>query len=250
MGPGVGASVGAPVLLEVGADRGRWECTEAAHGALSSCKDYPLLIDLLKRHQARAPILELGCATGGLLAALDTVGLPSFGLDVSEWAVGRAAERIGPSRAWVCDVERAPLPAEVKGRCPYGALVFSAVFEHFSNPFAVLDNLGGLTSRGAVLVITTSNAESLTHALFGSQWEGYFDWTHLGVDRVSVKSLREELPKLGWRIVKLTTHLVWDGNADPTRATLREWWGADARFRRLLVERDLGDMITCVAVKE
>jgi SAM-dependent methyltransferase len=215
-----------------------------------SASDYPVIIDLLKRHHARPPILEVGCATGGLLAVLDVAGLPSFGLDVSEWAVARAGERLGPSRAWVCDVEREPFPTEALARGPFGALVLSAVFEHFCDPFVVLEKLGSLTGSGAVLVITTSNADSFTHALFGSQWEGYFDWTHLGVDRVRVESLRQELPKLGWRILNLTTHMVWDGNADPAHATLREWWAADARFRRLLVEMDIGDMITCVAVKE
>jgi len=78
---------------------------------------------------------------------------------------------------------------------------------------------------------------------------GYFDWTHLGIDRVALRTLRDELPRQGWRIAQLTTHRVWDGDADPTRATLREWWAADARFRRLLTERDLGDLITCIAVE-
>jgi 2-polyprenyl-3-methyl-5-hydroxy-6-metoxy-1,4-benzoquinol methylase len=216
-----------------------------------SAGDYPVIIELLKNHDARPPILEVGCATGGLLSALDGVGLLSFGLDVSEWAVARAAERVGPSRAWVCDIDdHTALPPEVIARGPFGALVLSAVFEHLSDPFAVLERLGRLTVHGTVLVITTSNSDSFTHGLLGLQWEGYFDWTHKGVDKVSVESLREELPKLGWRILELSTHLVWDGDADPTRATLREWWVADARFRRLLVERNLGDMITCVAVKE
>ncbi|MFQ5668584.1 MAG: hypothetical protein ACE5I7_19435, partial [Candidatus Binatia bacterium] len=82
------------------------------------------------------------------------------------------------------------------------------------------------------------------------QWEGYFDATHHGIDQVSARRLRDELPQLGWRIQHLSTHRVWDSDADPTRATLREWWAGDARFRRLLTERDLGDLITCVAVKE
>ena len=141
------------------------------------------------------------------------------------------------------------MPAQANANSPFGALVFSSVFEHFRDPFAVLDKLTTLTGPGALLLITTANADSLTHALFGPQWEGYFDWTHLGIDRVSVRTLRVELPRLGWRIEQLTTHAVWDGDADPTRATLREWWVADARFRRLLTERDLGDFITCIAVK-
>jgi SAM-dependent methyltransferase len=214
-----------------------------------SAADHRQIVELLQRHHGREPVLEIGCATGGLLAELDATGLRSFGLDVSEWAVNHVGERLGPGRAWVCDVEHDPLPAPMKANGPFGVLVLSSVFEHFRDPFAVLAKITAIAAPGAVLVITTTNAAGLTHALFGAQWEGYFDWTHLGIDRVSAKALRDQLPRLGWRIAQLTTHRVWDGDADPTRATLREWWVADARFRRLLTERDLGDFITCIAVK-
>ena len=176
------------------------------------------------------------------LAALDAAGFESIGLDISDWAVRQAAQRLGPGRVWMCDVENGELPHEVRWRRPFGTLVLSSVFEHFK--------LSQLSGPGTKLFIDTTNAESLTHALFDRQWEGYFDWTHLGIEQVSVKSLRQELPRLGWRIEELVTRIVWDGSADPTRATLREWWAADARFRRLLTERELGDLITCVAVKE
>ena len=98
--------------------------------------------------------------------------------------------------------------------------------------------------------MTTTNADSLTRMVFGTQWEGYFDATHRGIDQVSARRLREELPRAGWRIERLTTYRIWDSDADPTHATLREWWAADARFRRLLTEHELGDLIVCVAVKE
>jgi len=215
-----------------------------------SAGDHGDIVEILKRHAARGPVLEVGCATGGLLAALDAAGLPSIGVDVSAWAVARAAERLGAGHAWLCDVERDPLPGEVKARGPFGALVLAAVFEHFRDPFAVLATLTECARPGTVLLIMTANAHSLSHALFGSDWEGYFDWTHHGVDQVTVTSLREELPQLGWKVSELTTRLIWDTDADPTRATLRQWWAADARFRRLLVERELGDFITCVAVRE
>jgi SAM-dependent methyltransferase len=214
-----------------------------------SAGDHPRIVALLRRHQARGPVLEVGCATGGLIAALDAAGFPAVGLDVSSWAVQRTRERLGDGRAWVCDVERDPMPAEVKERGPFGALVLASVLEHFADPFRVLERITDAAAPGAVLVVTTTNADSLSHWLFGPEWEGYFDWTHLGVDRVGARSLRAELPRLGWRVLELETHAVWDGCADPTRATLREWWAADARFRRLLAERDLGDLLTCVAVK-
>lgn len=215
-----------------------------------SAGEHEEVLRLLKRHHKGGPVLEVGCATGGLLAKLDESGLDSIGFDISEWAVARAAERLGSGRAWVCDVENDDLPAEATAKGPFGSIVLWAVFEHFKEPFKVLSKLSAFTSPGTTLLINTTNADSLTHTLFQRQWEGYFDWTHYGVDHVSVRSLSEKLPPLGWRIEHLSTHLAWDGSADPTRVTIREWYGADARFRRLLAERDLGDLVICVATKE
>jgi SAM-dependent methyltransferase len=217
---------------------------------VESAGDRADILAALARHRVRGPVFELGCATGALLAEVLRAGMDAVGVDFSEWAVARATARLGPGRVWLCDIERDPLPAEVKAKGPFGALVLAAVLEHFRDPFGVLARLGEFSRPGTVLVIITANADSLTHALAGPDWEGYFDWTHLGVDQVSVRSIRRELPRLGWRVAELTTRLLWDGNADPTRATLREWWSSDARFRRLLAERELGDFITCVAVRE
>ena len=214
-----------------------------------SAADHLEIVRLLRAHGARAPVLEIGCATGGLLAALDAEGLTGVGVDISEWAIARAAERLGPGRTWVCDFEKDELPAAITARRPFGTLVLAAVLEHFREPFAVLARLTPLAAPGTVLVISTTNRDSLSQMLFGSEWEGHFDWTHRSVDQISARTLRAELPALGWRIERLTTDLVWDISADPTRATVREWWATDARFRRLLAERELGDIVTCVAVK-
>jgi SAM-dependent methyltransferase len=219
-----------------------------------SAADHQAIVRLLQAHGARGPVLEIGCATGGLLAALDAAGLtsagvPAVGLDSSEWAIARAVERLGPDRTWVCDVEKDELPAAITARRPFRTLVLAAVLEHFREPFDVLARLTPLAAPGAVLVISTTNRDSLSQMLFGPEWEGHFDWTHRSVDQISVRTLRAELPALGWRIEQLTTDLVWDISADPTRATVREWWATDARFRRLLAERELGDIITCVAMK-
>jgi 2-polyprenyl-3-methyl-5-hydroxy-6-metoxy-1,4-benzoquinol methylase len=213
-----------------------------------SAGDHERVLSLLELHRARGPVLEIGCATGGLLQAMAAHGYTAVGLDVSAWAVARAAER--GQRAWVGDIEGGAVPDEILGLRPFGTLMMWAVLEHLRDPVAALEMLSGWTSRGGRLFINTTNADSLSHFVFGGQWEGHFDWTHRSVDLVSVRFLREQLTRLGWRIERMETHLVWDGNADPTHATLREWYCADARFRRLIAERELGDLITCVAVKD
>ena len=123
----------------------------------------------------------------------------------------------------------------------------ASVFEHFSAPFDVLTRLGRHVRPGGHLIVTTTNADSLTHRLFDGNWEGFFDWTHHGIEAVTPATLRARIPPLGWRVEHLHTWHVWDSNADPTHATFREWHDADARFRQLLAERELGDFLACVA---
>jgi len=113
----------------------------------------------------------------------------------------------------------------------------------------ILALMADTSAVGPVLLLNTSNADSLCHRVFGQEWEGYFDGSHYGIDQVSVASVRRELAVMGWRIERLETDTPWDGSADPLHATLRDWWNADARFRQLLVEKELGDFLLCVAVK-
>jgi len=207
------------------------------------------IVALARAHGARGPALEVGCATGGTLQALRSAGIDAYGIDFSEWAVDRARERVGPDHVWRCDVEREPLPDGAVARAPFSLLVLASVFEHFARPFDVLERLTSLVRPGAILLLITSNADSLTHRIFGRDWEGYFDWTHHGVDAVTAQSIRRGLPVVGWQVLDLRTWHLWDGCEDPTHATLRDWHAADARFRALLAERELGDFITCVAVR-
>jgi SAM-dependent methyltransferase len=236
-----------------GIDRDYFEGDNYVDHEAQSAGEAADILGWLRRYGAAGPALEVGCATGNVLLALEEAGIPAFGLDISEWAVERANQRLGRERAWVCDVGTAGsggFPPAIQAQAPFRTLVLWSVFEHFQDPFATLERLGRLAAPGATLLLQTTNAESLTHALFGPDWEGYFDWTHLGIDRVGVRSLREGLPRLGWRIEHLHTHLLWTGSADPTHAALRDGYALDARFRRLLAERDLGDLILIVARKE
>ncbi len=216
------------------------------------------ILDLLAKHGARGPLLEVGCATGAVLAALAEAGIESWGVDISAWAIEQARKRLAQQvsahkapqqRAFVCNAESEPLPRPVAAAGPFSTLLLWAVFEHFAEPYEALRRLSEFAAPDALLLINTVNAASLTHHLFGRDWEGFHDWTHLGATEVTVQRLRRELPPLGWHIERLDTHLAWTGSADPTHATLRDWYAADARFRRLLRESEAGDMVTLVARK-
>jgi SAM-dependent methyltransferase len=233
-----------------GGDASYYQGEDYVDYELESQAVHDSIVALAREQGASGPVLEIGCATGGTLAALEAAGMRGFGVDLSAWAVDQAAARLGPGRAFVCNVERDPLPEQIAAAAPFGLLVLASVFEHFARPFDVAAALAPLVRPGGLVLIITSNADSLSHRVFGRDWEGYFDWTHLGVDQVTPAALRAKLPEAGWQVRSLRTWHVWDGSSDPTHATLREWFAADARFRRLLEERELGDFITCVAVRE
>jgi 2-polyprenyl-3-methyl-5-hydroxy-6-metoxy-1,4-benzoquinol methylase len=215
---------------------------------LQSESTHQQVVELVAAHGLRGPMLEVGCATGATLTALRAAGHEAFGLDFSSWAVERARERLGDA-AWTCDVERDAWPPAVLTHGPFNCFVLAAVLEHFASPPQVLQRLTALAAPGAAIIIITTNASSFTHRLLGRDWEGYFDWTHKGVDAVTPCSLRRWLADLGWTTRELRTWHVWDSSIDPTHAAFRDWHDADARFRTLLAERELGDFICCVAVR-
>ena len=136
-----------------------------------SAGDHRQMVELLRRHHGQGPVLEIGCATGGFLAELDAAGVPTFGLDVSEWPWA-APGTLGPGRAWVCDVERDPLPASMKSKGPFGVLVLSSVSSTSAPVRGPDQDHRALPAPRTVLVITTTNARALSHALLGRSRSG------------------------------------------------------------------------------
>jgi 2-polyprenyl-3-methyl-5-hydroxy-6-metoxy-1,4-benzoquinol methylase len=209
----------------------------------------PIVLSLMRDCDAGGPVLEIGCATGGVITALRGAGLEALGVDASSWAVGKAVRRLGVDAVALCDVESDPLPPSIVKHEPFGRLLLWAVLEHFRDPFAVVRSLTTFARARSVMLIRTTNADSLSHRILGSNWEGYFDWSHHSVDRITRTTIARELDRAGWSIARIATDHIWSCDADPGSASLRDWWVADARFRRLLVEHHLGDFLTCIAIR-
>src|SRR4029077_14224172 len=89
------------------------------------------ILELLARWRAQGPLLEIGCATGRLLADIEAQrGIAGVGVDVSAWAVSQAAQKLGPDRVWQIDLDRDPLPPGIQRAAPFRTIVMFAVLEH------------------------------------------------------------------------------------------------------------------------
>jgi 2-polyprenyl-3-methyl-5-hydroxy-6-metoxy-1,4-benzoquinol methylase len=208
--------------------------------------DVSRTIAKLQHWRAPAPLLEIGCATGLLLAACREIGIDAVGMDMSQWAVTRARTRVGTDHVVLADAEATEFPPAIATR-RFGTAVMNAVLEHVARPHVLLDRVASVVAPGGLLFLTTANANSLTRWFFGNDWEGLSDPTHKSADTITPDRLTTWLRDTGWTVEHLTTHSIWDDNPDPLHATLRDVAAADARFRQLLVQYQRGDFLECVA---
>jgi hypothetical protein len=123
------------------------------------------------------------------------------------------------------------------------------VLEHSKNPLRLLERISVRAIPGSYLFLHSSNSESLTRFIMGSDWEGYSDYSHYGVDHVNSTNLRRWLSDTGWEILKWECNNIWVEGNDPTLICLKKAFQNIPELSTLLSERNLGDAILVVGRK-
>jgi 2-polyprenyl-3-methyl-5-hydroxy-6-metoxy-1,4-benzoquinol methylase len=129
-------------------------------------------------------ILELGCSTGALGAALKARnGATVFGVEVDAVYAREASGRL--DKVVVADAEtflRQGVPEEA----PFDCLLAADVFEHLVDPWSALGRATELLQPGGTVVISLPNVlhwPGLLRVIIGGRWPrddaGVFDRTHL-----------------------------------------------------------------------
>lgn len=124
-------------------------------------------LDLLEKHRPLrgARVLEIGCATGDLLAEMRCRGASVTGLEMSRWAAETAWHRYG------IEVLVGTLDSLGDSSLEFDAIVALEVIEHVGDPREFLLRLSRLLAPAGVAMVSTPNyrcARSL-----GAQWAGF-----------------------------------------------------------------------------
>lgn len=132
------------------------------------------------RLQRGASILDVGCASGDLGAALTEAGFVVTGIEADPRAAAIAAGRISA----VVEADVNELDFTTLGE-PFDAIVFGDVLEHLARPEAVLARaMTALADNGSVIASIPNVAHGAVRlALLQGRWtytaEGLLDATHL-----------------------------------------------------------------------
>ncbi|MDR1144430.1 MAG: class I SAM-dependent methyltransferase [Spirochaetaceae bacterium] len=133
---------------------------------------------------ARAPaVLDIGCATGALLAGLKNRGWAVQGVELSEQQAAYCRSRGLDVAAGTVEQRRFP-----GGR--FDAALASHLIEHLNDPGSFVREVHRILKPGGRFYVTTPNIAGFQARLFGSRWRSaIFDHLYL----FSVKTLRSLL---------------------------------------------------------
>ena len=154
----------------------------------------------LEQEHGTGSLLDIGCATGALIAALAKRGWRVRGLELS----GPQAEYC---RARGLEVDCASFDENGLQSESFDAVTASHLIEHLNRPENLVREAYRLLKRGGRLYITTPNIDGFQARLFGGRWRSaIFDHLYL----FSRRTLAALLEREGFRIERCRT---WGGLA-------------------------------------
>lgn len=149
--------------------------------------------------QKRCPqpgrVLDVGCATGTLLASLRDAGWDPHGVEPNPKASAYARERLG------LDVVSSELQNANLGDSSFDLVIFWDVLEHVFDPRDTLAEAARLAKPGGTLLLSLPNPHSIDAKLFGKFWAGWDIPRHLQIFPLPV--LRRLLEETGWQMEEM-----------------------------------------------
>ncbi|MDR2760105.1 MAG: class I SAM-dependent methyltransferase [Spirochaetaceae bacterium] len=177
--------------------------------------------------------LDVGCATGSLLALLRERGWQVRGVEISTPQAEYARVKRG------LDVRSLPLAENNFSNGEFTLVLASHVIEHLNDPAAFAGEVYRILSPGGLFLVTTPNIAGFQARLFKGRWRSaIFDHLYL----FSVKTLSQLLLRAGFGIERVVT---WGGLAAGTAPGPVKRW-AD----RAAKKHGLGDVMLIRAVKK
>jgi len=147
----------------------------------------------------QAKLLDVGCAFGYFLGCCDKYGIKTFGIEISEGAIGEARKETN-AKLFKHDVNNGLNLFESH----YFDLVTAFdLIEHLDSPYKFLKGCHRILKIGGKVIVTTPNLRAIARLFIKDKWHGFKDETHKYL--FTPKSLEFLFKKAGFKIGRLET---------------------------------------------
>jgi SAM-dependent methyltransferase len=150
--------------------------------------------------------LDVGCATGALLATLAERGWDPQGVEISQ-AQASYGEELHRLPIFAGSLEAAGFPS-----ASFDLVHASHLIEHLNDPASFIGEVGRVLAPGGLLVLTTPNADGLQARLLGRRWRSAI-YDHLYL--FSIRTLKALLESRSFVVEKTITWGGWAAGLRP-----------------------------------
>lgn len=154
---------------------------------------YARILRDVQRRYGTGALVDIGCATGDLLAEARSLGFAPCGVEPSDWSAAIAQERgFDVFRGFLAEASTA-----MQSQFRYATLL--GVIEHFEDPKEQVKHIHSLLAPGGRIVIWTGDRTSLTARLLGRKW---WYWQGQHIQYFTQASLTRLLRECGFQHVE------------------------------------------------
>ncbi|MBF0327640.1 MAG: class I SAM-dependent methyltransferase [Nitrospirae bacterium] len=131
-------------------------------------KTFSSYLNYLKLPAERGAFLDVGCATGEMLALAREMGFDVYGVEVSPRGVSLCRKLFGEHKIKGKNIEYDDFPAGF-----FDVITLSDVLEHLTDPPEFIAMLSKMLKSNGLMLIVTPDTSSFTCRLLGKYWPHY-----------------------------------------------------------------------------
>ena len=161
-----------------------------------------LWLRYIKRRQRGGRLLDIGCGKGFFLGLAEKF-YETYGVDVSEYAIGQARNRLHNTKLYIGDVNRLDFDHGY-----FDIITCFDLLEHLDNPELTIKKCYLMLRGGGLFIFRVPNTASYGLSWLKEKWHGHRDPTHVSL--LSNEEWGRLLGKGGFRIIDRFYDGLWD----------------------------------------
>lgn len=178
-------------------------------------------------------LLDIGCSTGFLLDEAGKRGWEVYGVELSQWAVDYARNKLGIANVFQGTLKEAAYPSNY-----FDAVILKDAIEHLPEPKSTLIEIRRILKSDGVICINTPDISSFISKILRARWWG-IKQVHLYY--FTRQSLYDMLDAAGFVPIKIKSH---------ARTFSLKYWGSKIKDYNRILYRICGFLMNHSMIKD